>query len=80
MTITLKVNNKDDWFSLLAELRHAEVLRREDVFLPTEFPVEIPVDISKLFELLNNPMVKPFKKKIGTTLQNNLLKVKGAVC
>ena len=33
------------------------------------YPVDIPIDELKLVNMIENPLVKPFKKKIGSALE-----------
>lgn len=66
----------------MAELRSRGLLEREDVFLPQEdsYPLEIPLDIDGLLNMLDNPMVKPFRKKITENFRTNWKKMKGLAC
>lgn len=84
MTITMKINNLDEWMEIYAELMDAKLVKNtniSDVYIPKEkFPIEVPVDISILFDLVKNPVIKPFVKRIGSVLENNMAKTKEMVC
>ena len=81
MGIKLKIESKREWLELYWDLWKAGLLK--DISLNEinlgmdQFPLEIPIDISGLLDLLNNPLVKPYKKKIDMTLHENLAKVLG---
>lgn len=79
MAVKLKIESKRDWLEMYWELFKGGMLKDmsiKDINLPQEaFPMEIPIDISKLAELLNNPIIRGHKKKIEKTLKENLLKV-----
>lgn len=81
MGLKLKIDSKRDWLNLYWDLWKAGLLKDvsvKDINLSEKaFPMEIPIDISGLTELLANPMVKPYKKKIDRTLHENLAKVIG---
>lgn len=84
MTITMKINNLDEWMEIYAELLDAGLMKEvnvHDIYIPKEkFPIEIPVNLDILFDLVKSPIVKPFMKRIGATLKDNMLKTKEMVC
>lgn len=81
MGIKLKIESKEDWLELYRDLGKVGLMKgvsEKDINLSEEiFPIEVPLEIGKLVELLGNPMVKPFRKKIDITLHENLAKVIG---
>jgi hypothetical protein len=81
MGIKLKIESKREWLELYWDLWKAGLLKNvsvNDINLDADrFPIEIPIDISGLCDLLSNPMVKPYRKKIDATLHENLAKVIG---
>jgi len=81
MGVKLKIESKREWLELYWDLWKAGLLKNvsvNDINLDADrFPIEIPIDISGLFDLLSNPMVKPYRKKIDATLHENLAKVIG---
>ena len=81
MGIKLKIESKEDWLELYRDLGKVGLMKGvsdKDINLSEEiFPIEVPLEIGKLVELLGNPMVKPFRKKIDATLHENLAKVIG---
>ena len=81
MGIKLKIESKEDWLELYRDLGKVGLMKgvsEKDVDLSEGiFPIEVPLEIGKLVELLGNPMVKPFRKKIDATLHENLAKVIG---
>ena len=81
MGIKLKIESKREWLELYWDLWKAGLLKNvsvNDINLDADrFPIEIPIDISGLCDLLSNPMVKPYRKKIDATLHENLTKVIG---
>lgn len=81
MGIKLKIESKREWLELYWDLWKAGLLKDISVneinLSADQFPLEIPVEISGLCELLGNPLVKPYKKKIDMTLHENLAKVLG---
>ena len=80
MTIKLKIDSREEWLRLYAELHAAGLLSNVtvmDVALPSEaFPLELPISTDGLTKLLSNPMVKPFKKKIDESLSKNVKNLK----
>jgi len=81
MGVKLKIESKREWLELYWDLWKAGLLKNvsvNDINLDADrFPIEIPIDISGLCDLLSNPMVKPYRKKIDATLHENLAKVIG---
>lgn len=78
--VKLKIDNNEEWLNLYWELVTAgllgEVNIHDVVTLPSSaFPIEVQLDIQPLLNLLKNPMVKPFKKKINDSLTNYVLNV-----
>jgi len=81
MMVKLKIDSKREWLELYWTLWKGGLLKDvsvNDMNLDVKmFPLEIPIDFSGLIDLLNNPLVKPYKKKIDMTLHENLAKVIG---
>lgn len=81
MGLKWKIDSKREWLELFCTLWQAGLLEDvsvEDINLSEDcFPIEAPVEIDKLIELLRNPLVKPYKRKIETSLRTNLAKVLG---
>lgn len=81
MGLKLKIDNKRDWLNLYWALWKGGMLKdvsvKEINLSEDAFPVEIPVEIEGLVELLGNPLVRPYRKKIDATLHENLSKVIG---
>jgi hypothetical protein len=81
MGVKLKIESKKDWLNLCWDLWKAGLLKDvtvNDVNLPeAAFPIEIPVQVEGLVKLLGNPLVKPYRKKIDSTLKENLARVIG---
>lgn len=81
MGLKLKIDNKRDWLNLYWTLWKGGLLKDVSVkqinLDESCFPIEIPFEIEGLVELLGNPLVKPYRKKIDTTLHENLSKVIG---
>lgn len=81
MGVKLKIESKRDWLQLYWDLWKAGLLKDvsvHDINLSEKaFPVEVPLEVDKLAELLGNPLLKPYKKKIDISLHNNLAKVIG---
>ena len=83
MTITVKT--QQEWVMLLAELQNSGFLNGvniKDIFISKDrFPIEFSIDATPILAMANNPVVKPFRKKIDETIKDNLLKVvKEGVC
>jgi len=81
MVVKLKIESKREWLELYWELWKGGLLKDvsvKDINLDAgAFPIEIPIDFSGLVNLLSNPLVRPYKKKIDTALKENLVKVIG---
>lgn len=81
MGVKLKIESKRDWLELYWDLWKGGLLKDvsvHDINLSEKaFPMEIPLEVSKLAELLGNPLLKPYKKKIDISLHNSLAKVIG---
>lgn len=79
MGLKLKIDNKREWINLYWTLWKGGMLKDvslKDINLSeSAFPIEIPFEIEGLVELLGNPLVKPYRKKIDATLHENLAKV-----
>ena len=84
MTVMMKMKTKTEWLSMIWELRQKGLLEGieiEDISIPEErFPIEVPLNLDGLLELVNKPVVKPFRKRIDETLTRNLLLVKKGLC
>ncbi len=83
MTIKLKIDNQDELFKMAYELKKAGLLKDVSfgVFtLPAEaFPFEVPVDMDSFIKLMENPMVRPFKKRIDQVFTANIMKVRSSL-
>ena len=81
MGLKLKIESKRDWLNLYWTLWKGGMLKdisvKEINLSEDAFPIEIPFEIEGLVELLSNPLVKPYKRKIDATLHDNLAKVIG---
>ena len=79
MGIKLTIESKEAALNLCEILWKGGLLREvsaSDIFLEDDaFPLEIPLEVEKLGKLLGNPLIKPYKRKIDTTLKENLVKV-----
>ena len=65
--IKLKIENEHDMMELVYKLKKARMIddmavRVENI--PLKYPVEVPIDMAGLIGMLDNPMVKPFRKRI----------------
>ena len=81
MGYKLKIDNKHDWVELYWTLWKAGLLRDiplKDINLSNDaFPVEIPIEITNLTELLTKPAARIYRSKIDTALHESLAKVIG---
>lgn len=63
----LKIENERDMMDLIYQLKKAGMINGVTVQvedIPLKYPVEVPIDMSGLIGMLDNPMVKPFRKRI----------------
>ena len=65
--VKLKIENERDMMELVYKLKKAKMIddvaiRMEDI--PLKYPVEVPIDMAGIIGMLDNPMVKPFRKRI----------------
>ena len=81
MAVKLKIESKKDWLSLYWDLWKGGLLKDvaiKDINLDEgAFPLEIPLEVEKLAELLGNPLLKACRKKIDISLHKSLEKVIG---
>lgn len=72
MGVKLRIENQNDFIDLLRNLKRCGLLKDfpDRITLTTNpFPMDIPLDLGKLPEILGNPIVrKAFGKKMDTTL------------
>ena len=72
MNLKILVEDRDSWMQLFDKFQQIGLLKniaKEDVDLDEEmFPMEFFIDIDPVLSLIENPVVKPFKKKIDGTL------------
>lgn len=72
MTLRIMIDDRDDWMEMYDRLRGLGFLKdipREDVDLSDDlFPMEFFIDVDPLLNMIENPVVKPFRKKIDNTL------------
>ncbi len=77
--VKLKIDNQEELLEVYWKLQKAGLLGNvtvKDVTLPEEaFPIEVPLDLNPLLDLMRNPIVKPFKKRIDVTLTKHVLDV-----
>jgi hypothetical protein len=75
MKVAMSIQNRDDWldlFNKLIDLGLLSDITQEDIDLDEDqFPVEFFIDIDPILNVIsNNPMIRPFKKKLNTSLTN----------
>ena len=79
--VKLKIETKREWLELYWALWKGGLLKDvsiNDMNLSEDvFPIEFPIDFTGLVGLLNNPLAKPYKKRIDLALKENLAKVIG---
>ena len=77
MNVVLRIEDKRSMIDLVNKLKGARLLGEINVPLnDLEFPVDIPLDVEKLLELVSNPVVgKIFGKKMETTFTANLVRI-----
>lgn len=84
MTINVKIESKTEWMSMIWELRKKGLLDGigiEDITIPVErFPINVPLNLDCILDMANNPLVKPYRKKINESLTKNILLVKKGLC
>lgn len=80
MMVKLKVDNQREWNDLYLGLKKAGLLESvtvNEITLPSNvFPLEVPIDVGALLKLVQNPMVRPFKKMIDWNLSKHVRDVK----
>ena len=76
MNIMLRINDRESWLELYWELKKCGMLTdvtvKDVTFGEDSFPMDIPIDAGKLLDLVRNPMMKPFRKKVNETLEKTL--------
>ena len=76
MNLRITVDDRDGWLQLYERLQSVGLLRdisREDMDLDKDlFPMEFFIDIDPILGLIENPVVRPFKKKIDSVLTRGL--------
>ena len=72
LNMRIMIDSKEDWMELFRRLRNAGLLKdipEEDVELSEDlFPMEFFMDLDPIINLVENPIVKPFKSRIDGTL------------
>lgn len=80
MMVKLKVDSRREWNDLYWGLKKAGLLESvtvNEITLPSNaFPLEVPIDVDALLKLVQNPMVRPFKKMIDWNLSEHVRDVK----
>ena len=76
MNLRIAVEDREDWIELFERFRRIGLLKdisEEDMDLSEDlFPMEFFIDIDPILSLVENPVVKPFKRKIDTVLTKGL--------
>ena len=76
MTVKLKIENGDELLRIVYELKKAGLLTGVDIHeLRIDhgaFPIEVPMNVDGLLKMLQNPMVKPFRKSIDQVFTANV--------
>lgn len=76
MNLRIVVDDRDSWMVMYDRLREAGFLKgvsREDMDLSEDlFPMEFFIDMEPILDMIDSPMVKPFRKKIDGTLTTAL--------
>ena len=76
MNLRIMVDDRDGWFELFRRFRKLGLLSdisEEDMDLSEDlFPMEFFIDIDPILSLIENPVVKPFKRRIDTVLTRGL--------
>ena len=76
MNLRIMVDDRNSWMTLYDRLRGIGLLKdvsREDMDLSEDlFPMEFFIDVEPMLSMIENPVVKPFKKKIDCTLTGAL--------
>ena len=76
MNIVLRIEDKKSMVELVNSLKEAKLLNANIPLCNLEFPLDVPVDVTKLIEMAKNPIVgKIFGKKMETTLTANLVRI-----
>lgn len=72
MTLRITIDDRESWMEMYERLREIGFLKDispEDMDLSEDlFPMEFFIDVDPLLSMIGNPMVKPFRKKIDSTL------------
>ena len=76
MNLRIMVDDRESWLSMYDRLREVGLLKdvsREDMDLSEDlFPMEFFIDVEPLLAMIDNPVVKPFRKRIDGTLTTAL--------
>jgi hypothetical protein len=76
MNLKIMVEDRNSWMALFERFREIGLLKdvsEEDVDLDEDvFPIEFFIDIDPILNLIENPVIKPFKKRIDGTLTTAL--------
>ena len=80
MVIKIRIDSKKDYQNLYLGLRKAGLLSSvsiDDATLPdNRFPLEIPVEIDGIVNLVNHPLAKVYKKTIDGKLSEACKRIK----
>lgn len=80
MVIKIRIDSKKDYQNLYLGLRKAGLLSSvsiDDATLPdNRFPLEIPVEIDGIVNLVNHPLAKVYKKTIDGKLSEACKQIK----
>lgn len=76
MNLKIMVDDRDSWMELFERFREIGLLKdisEEDMDLSEDlFPMEFFIDIDPILNLVENPVVKPFRKRIDGILTKGL--------
>lgn len=79
MGVVLSIPDYDSWMDIYRRFRKAGFMKNiseEEMDLDEDvFPIEFEIDMGPIFELVNSPIVAPFRKKLDSGLTKCLKEV-----